>query len=345
MIASSELSDFDYDLPERLIASHPVPVRDESRMMILHRSKERIEHGIFRDVRNYLCPEDVMVVNQTKVIRARLLGEGPGGGKVELLLLGRYGKNLWKAMGRPGRRLRVGALITFDNGLLTGKVIDLLPKGLFTIHLQGDDVAGSIERIGRVPLPPYLHRADIEADRERYQTVYAKTAGAVAAPTAGLHFTEDLLDGIRNSGVDIVPVLLQVGPATFRPVSQEELAKNKLEGEFYRVGSRAARRITAAKENGGRIIAVGTTTVRALETASDEGGVMHRRSGTTEIFIRPPYTFKAVDALITNFHLPLSSLLMLVSAFAGKAFIVRAYREAVERGYRFYSYGDAMLIL
>lgn len=340
-----KLSDFDYDLPEGLIASCPAPVRDESRLMILHRSGEWIEHGIFRDVIDYIQAGDVMVVNETKVFPARLLGQGPGGGKIEVLLLRRGEGDVWEALGRPGRRLRKGAQVRFNDGALTGEVMEILPDGRYSIRLRGDDVEGVIHRIGRVPLPPYLRREDTAEDRERYQTVYARTPGAVAAPTAGLHFTIDLLDRIRSRGVDVAPVLLHVGAGTFRPVTAEDPRQHRMEAEYYEIGADAAARIASAREKGGRVIAVGTTTVRALETAAEEGGRIRESSGWTEIFICPPYAFRAVDVLITNFHLPRSTLLMLVSAFAGREFVLRAYREAAACGYRFYSYGDAMLIL
>ena len=335
------MSDFDYDLPEGLIASSPAPVRDESRLMVLHRSEGRIEHRGFLDVVDYLRPGDALVVNETKVFPARLLGRGPGGGKVELLLLRQREGEVWEALGRPGRRLRKGAQVSFGDGALTAEVIEVLPDGRRRVLLRGGDVEDAIHRIGRVPLPPYLKREEAPEDRDRYQTVYARTPGAVAAPTAGLHFTEDLLGRIRRLGVDVIPVLLHVGAGTFRPVTAEDPTRHRMEAEYYEIHADAAARIASARQRGGRVIAVGTTTVRALETSAGTGA----GSGWTEIFIYPPYAFRAVDALITNFHLPRSTLLMLVSAFAGRALILRAYREAVEQGYRFYSYGDAMFIL
>ena len=340
-----KLSDFDYDLPEPLVASHPAPVRDESRLMVLHRSEERIEHRTFREVTHYLRPGDALVVNETKVFPARLLGCGPGGGKVEVLLLRRTGEDAWEVLGRPGRRLRPGGIVLFGEGALRGEVMEALPDGRRVLRLVGEDVEGILSRIGRTPLPPYLRRGDTPEDRERYQTVYARTPGAVAAPTAGLHFTPDLLDRVREMGVEIVPVLLHVGAGTFRPVTAEDPRDHLMEAEYYEIGPEAAGRLSSAKQRGGRVIAVGTTTVRALETASAEIGTVREGAGWTGMFIYPPYPFRAVDALITNFHLPRSTLLMLVSAFAGRAFLLRAYREAVALGYRFYSYGDAMLIL
>ncbi len=337
------LSDFDYDLPEGLIASCPAPVRDESRLMVLHRSEGRIEHRGFRDLVDYVRPGDALVVNETKVFPARLMGRGPGGGKVELLLLRRGEGEIWEALGRPGRRLRKGTQISLGDGALMAEVMEILPDGRRQILLRGDDVEDTLRRIGRVPLPPYLRREEAPEDRERYQTVYARTPGAVAAPTAGLHFTEDLLDRIRSRGVDVTPVLLHVGAGTFRPVTTEDPTRHRMEAEYYEIGADVAARIADARQRGARVIAVGTTTVRALETVATAG--TGAGSGWTEIFIHPPYAFRAVDALITNFHLPRSTLLMLVSAFAGREFILRAYREAVGRGYRFYSYGDAMLIL
>jgi len=339
-----KVSDFDYDLPEALIAPHPAPVRDGARLMVLHRSGETMEHRTFRDVVEYVRPGDAMVVNETRVFPARLLGRGPGGGKVEVLLLRREEGEVWEALGRPGRRLRHGARILFEPGGLEGEVMGVLPDGRRRIRLLGAGTEETIARIGRVPLPPYLRREETPEDRERYQTVYARTPGAVAAPTAGLHFTTDLIERIRGRGVDLVPILLHVGAGTFRPVTVEDPTQHRMEAEYYEMGADAAARIARAKQRGGRVIAVGTTSTRALETAWAEGAGCGR-SGWTEIFIHPPYAFRAVDALITNFHLPRSTLLMLVSAFAGREFILRAYREAVDRGYRFYSYGDAMLIL
>ncbi len=336
-----KLSDFDYDLPEGLIAPHPAPVRDESRLMVLHRSEERIEHRVFRDLVDYVRAGDALVVNETKVFPARLLGRGPGGGKVELLLLRRVEGEVWEALGRPGRRLRKGAQVQIGEGDLTAEVREVLPDGRRQVHLRGDDVEAVLHRIGRTPLPPYLRREETPEDRERYQTVYARTPGAVAAPTAGLHFTQGLLDRIRGRGVDVTPVLLHVGPGTFRPVTAEDPALHRMEAEYYEIGPDAAARVASVRQRGGRVIAVGTTAVRALEAAATTG----EHSGWTEIFIYPPCAFRAVDALITNFHLPRSTLLMLVSAFAGREFVLRAYREAIRRGYRFYSYGDAMLIL
>jgi S-adenosylmethionine:tRNA ribosyltransferase-isomerase len=260
---------------------------------------------------------------------------------VELLLLRRVEGEVWEALGRPGRRLRKGAQVRVGEDDLTAEVKEVLPDGRRQVHLRGGDVEAALRRIGRTPLPPYLRREETPEDRERYQTVYARTPGAVAAPTAGLHFTQDLLDRIRGRGVDIAPVLLHVGPGTFRPVTAEDPARHRMEAEYYEIGPDAAARIASARQRGGRAVAVGTTVVRALETAAATGG----HSGWTEIFIYPPYAFGSVDALITNFHLPRSTLLMLVSAFAGREFVLRAYREAIQRGYRFYSYGDAMLIL
>lgn len=313
-------------------------------MMVLHRSGERMEHRTFRDVVEHLRPGDAMVVNETRVVPARLLGRGPGGGKIEILLLHRMKGEVWEALGRPGRRLRQGAQVFFEGGEVTGEVVEVLPDGRRRVRLCGADVEGSVARFGRVPLPPYLRREDTPEDRERYQTVYARRPGAVAAPTAGLHFTPDLIGRIRGRGVDIVPILLHVGAGTFRPVTAEDPRQHRMEAEYYEIDADAAARIASAKQRGGRVIAVGTTSVRALETAWAEGAG-GGRSGWTEIFIHPPYAFRAVDALLTNFHLPRSTLLMLVSAFAGREFVLRAYREAVAQGYRFYSYGDAMLIL
>ena len=344
-----KLSDYDYDLPEELIAQHPAAERDRSRLMVLNRGDRSFAHAQFSDLLDFLRPGDCLVINETRVFPARLKGYRPGsGGAVELLLLRQQG-DLWEAMARPGRRLRVGAEVAFPDEDVTAVVEEICPSGHRLFRFRGGTpLEAFLERRGHVPLPPYIRREDLAEDRERYQTVYARVPGAVAAPTAGLHFTPELLDRVRAGGVEIAPVLLHVGAGTFQPVQEEDPRRHRMEAEYFEVGAAAADRIVRCRERGGRVVAVGTTSVRVLESAAvQEGGrwVIQPRSGWTRLFIYPPYPFRLVDAMITNFHLPESTLLMLVSAFAGRAFALRAYREAVRQRYRFYSYGDAMLIL
>ena len=348
------LSDFDYTLPERLIAQHPAARRDASRLMVLRRSGETIEHRAFSDLPEYLRPNDSLVLNDTRVIPARLIGtREESGGKMELLLLHRHpdpdGNCVWDALARPGRRARPGARILFRTNRdepLVGTILAARP-GLRTVKFEGAvDVERALMEIGQVPLPPYIRRApDRDEDPMRYQTVYAKTDGAVAAPTAGLHFTEDLLDRVRARGVETLFVTLHVGVGTFAPVRAEPIETHRMHEEAFQIPSDVAETVNATRAGGGRIVAVGTTSVRVLETASGESGVVEETSGVTDLFIYPGYRFKAVDALVTNFHLPKSTLLMLVSAFTGRDLLFHAYREAIERSYRFYSYGDAMLVL
>ena len=342
------LADYDYELPEELIAQYPAAERDRARLMVLDRRAGRIDHSVFRSFPGFLRPGDCLVVNETRVFPARLNGYRPGsGGAVELLLV-RCRGDCWEVLARPGRRLREGAKVAFQGADLVAEVTEVLPSGRRMVRFRGEP---SLERVlesqGRIPLPPYIRREADPTDRERYQSVYARTPGAVAAPTAGLHFTTGLLDRIRSSGVEVAPLLLHVGPGTFKPVEVNDPRRHEMDAEYFEVGPETAAKVNACRGNGGRVVAVGTTTVRALEGSALEardGWTLNPGSGWTRLFVHPPYRFKLVDALVTNFHLPRSTLLMLVSAFAERAFILQAYEEAVRMRYRFYSYGDAMLI-
>lgn len=340
-------SDFYYSLPADLIAQYPAERRDGSRLMVLHRQGQRIEHRSFKNLVGYLREGDCLVINETRVIPGRLFGRKKNtGGRVEIFLLSRKGDDLWEALVKPGRRVLPGTRISFGDGELIGEVVERLQGGRRLVRFEyGSDFDQLLDRLGEVPLPPYIRRRATAEDRRSYQTVYAKTPGAVAAPTAGLHFTADLLRQIGDKGVDIVPILLHVGLGTFRPVTVPDPKEHRVEEEYYQIGRDSAQRINSARQKGHRVIAVGTTTVRALETAAGSGGKVRPEEGWTDKFIYPPYSFRAVDTLVTNFHLPCSTLLMLVCAFAGREFVLRAYREAIEGKYRFYSYGDAMLII
>ena len=344
---NSELktSDFDYLLPEELIAQTPVEPRDHSRLLVYHRDSGQVEHRHFYDLPEYLQPGDVLVVNDTKVIPARLLGvKEDTGVPVELLLLKRLEKDVWEALVRPGRRLRPGTFCSFGDGLLRGEIIDNAEDGGRKVRFHYEGVFEAIlDELGQMPLPPYIH--EHLQDQSRYQTVYARQEGSAAAPTAGLHFTPELLDKIRGMGVEIVPVLLHVGLGTFRPVKVENLSEHHMHVEHYEVTEEAAAKINEARSRGGRCICVGTTSVRTLESVTGSDKIIRAQNGDTGIFITPGYEFGAVDALITNFHLPQSTLLMLISALMGREEALRVYREAVEERYRFFSFGDAMLIL
>ena len=336
-------SDYYYELPEELIAQTPAEPRDSSRLFVYDRATGRREHRIFRDIKEYLRPGDVLVINNTKVLPARLFAYTENGGKVEVLLLKRRDLNEWEVLVRPGKKAKAGAeLVVSDELSLT--VVDRTETGERIVQFHFDGVFEDIlSRVGSMPLPPYIHEK--LKDKDRYQTVYCKTDGSAAAPTAGLHFTQELLSEIRGMGVQIAEVLLHVGLGTFRPVKEEDLTHHVMHSEYYRVDEHAAEIVNAAKREGRRVIAVGTTSVRTLETVADEQGMLHPCSGDTSIFIYPPYRFKCVDALITNFHLPESTLIMLVSAFMGREQCLSLYREAVEKKYRFFSFGDACLIL
>lgn len=338
-------SDFYYDLPQKLIAQKPMEPRDASRLMVVHRTQDRIEHRHFYDILEYLSPGDVLVVNHTRVIPARLYGRKVGtGGKIEFLLLKRLSRDEWEVILKPGKKAPVGARFEFGNGELLAEIIGHADEGGRIVRFSYEGVFEQVlERLGQMPLPPYIHE-QLE-DRDRYQTVYAKYDGSAAAPTAGLHFTPELLDKVKQKGVEIVPILLHVGLGTFRPVKEEHVEDHHMHSEYYEVSPEAADQINAAHARGNKIFAVGTTSVRTLESVADDAGVVHAGSGWTDIFIMPGYKFKAVDALITNFHLPESTLLMLVSAFASREQILNAYEIAVQEGYQFFSFGSAQLLL
>jgi S-adenosylmethionine:tRNA ribosyltransferase-isomerase len=345
------VSDFDYELPRELIAQQPPPARDASRLMVLQRTTQTIEHWRFRELPAFLRTGDCLVLNDTRVIPARLIGRRADTGQtVEMLLLEPRTGNAWEVLCKPAKRAPLGANLGFrgegDDAELTATVVEVLSEGRRVVRLEHagplDKVLG---RLGHTPLPPYIRRADVEADRTRYQTVYAEHPGAVAAPTAGLHFTPGLLDAIGQRGVTVARITLHVGLGTFRPVKCARVEEHAMHSERCVVTERAARAINAARAGGGRCVAVGTTVVRALESCCGPNGTVRPARGRAELFIHPPYELKVVDALLTNFHLPRSTLLMMVAAFAGREFVLRAYAEAVRAGYRFYSYGDAMLIL
>ena len=338
-------SDFYYDLPQRLIAQTPAQPRDAARMMVIHRLSGRREDKIFRELPDFLRPDDVMVINQTKVIPARLLGEKEDTHvPVEILLLKRRNQDEWETLVRPGRRLKKGALVSFGEGLLRAEIGDTTDAGGRIVRVLYNGVFEELlDRLGEMPLPPYIHEK--LADPSQYQTVYAKQEGSAAAPTAGLHFTPEVLSRVREKGVEIVPVLLHVGLGTFRPVKVEDVSQHVMHSEYYEVTPEAAEKINAARVAGGRVVCIGTTSVRTLETVADDNGIVHPGMGNTSIFITPGVKLKATDVLLTNFHLPESTLLMLISALMGREQALDAYREAVEKEYRFFSFGDCMLIL
>ena len=338
-------SDFYYDLPQRLIAQTPAQPRDAARMMVIHRLSGRREDKIFRELPDFLRPGDVMVINQTKVIPARLLGEKEDTHvPVEILLLKRRNQDEWETLVRPGRRLKKGALVSFGGGLLRAEIGDTTDAGGRIVRFLYNGVFEELlDRLGEMPLPPYIHEK--LADPSQYQTVYAKQEGSAAAPTAGLHFTPEVLSRVREKGVEIVPVLLHVGLGTFRPVKVEDVSQHVMHSEYYEVTPEAAEKINAARAAGGRVVCIGTTSVRTLETVADDDGIVHPGMGNTSIFITPGVKLKATDVLLTNFHLPESTLLMLISALMGREQALDAYREAVEKEYRFFSFGDCMLIL
>lgn len=339
--------DFYYDLPQELIAQHPSEVRDMSRLMTIDRRTGRLEHKIFHDIVDLINPEDVLVINNSKVIPARLYGKKADTGiEVEFVLLRQHSLDRWEVMVRPGRRVKPGTTIIFGDGLLRADILETLDGGNRMVAFDYDHANGNIydilDKIGNMPLPPYI--TEKLADKSRYQTVYAKTEGSAAAPTAGLHFTEELLDKIRAKGTAIVPVMLHVGLGTFRPVKVDAIRDHEMHSEYFSVSAEAADEINRRRAGGGRIIAVGTTSCRTLESVADDAGIIHPYEGDTEIFIYPGYKFKAVDALITNFHLPESTLLMLVSAFSSREIMLDAYKTAIEMKYRFFSFGDACFI-
>lgn len=341
-----KVTDFDYYLPPELIAQDPLQDRSASRLLVLDKEKGIATHGQFRDVGQYLRPGDCLVINNTRVIPARLLGiKKDTGASAELLLLKRLKEqeNSWEALVKPGKKCREGAELSFGDGLLMGRIIEVLPDGNRVVQFRFDGIFEEVlDRLGQMPLPPYItHRLQ---DKNRYQTVYAKVDGSAAAPTAGLHFTEALLEEIKKQGVEIAEITLHVGLGTFRPVKADMVEEHHMHSEYYEVSPEAAEKINRTRKQGGRVIAVGTTSCRTLESAAGEYGLLPG-SGWTDIFIYPGYDFKLVDGLITNFHLPKSTLMMLVSAMAGREHIMAAYGEAIREGYRFFSFGDAMLII
>lgn len=338
-------SDFYFDLPKELIAQDPLPNRDSSRLLVLDRRTGEWEHRIFHDVIEYLEPGDTMVLNNTKVIPARLLGSKDGtGAAVEILLLKRWEGDVWETLVRPGKKLKPGARVTFGNGELKAEILEVVEDGNRLVRFEYDGIFEEVlDRLGEMPLPPYItHKL---RDRNRYQTVYAKYEGSAAAPTAGLHFTKELLKRIEDKGVHIAYVTLHVGLGTFRPVKVEDVAQHHMHTEWYQISPEAAALINQTHENGHRVICVGTTGCRTVESAADEHGIVKAGADNTSIFIYPGYKFKVMDGLITNFHLPESTLIMLVSAFAGREHVLNAYNEAVRERYRFFSFGDAMLIM
>ena len=338
------VKDYDYDLPEELIAQDPLEDRSSSRLMVLDRQTGDVEHRHFTDILEYLHPGDCLVINNTKVIPARLFGvKEDTQAKIEVLLLKRKENDIWETLVKPGKKAKPGTKLVFGDGLLTAEVVDVVEEGNRLIQFHYDGIFEEIlDQLGQMPLPPYItHQLK---DKNRYQTVYAKYDGSAAAPTAGLHFTKELLQKVKDMGVDIAEVTLHVGLGTFRPVKVENVLDHHMHSEFYMVSQEAADKINRAKESGHRVIAVGTTSTRTLEAAADENGRLHETSGWTEIFIYPGYQFKVIDALFTNFHLPQSTLVMLVSALAGREHVLHAYEIAVKERYRFFSFGDAMLI-
>ena len=342
-----KVSDFNYDLPKELIAQHPMEKRDESRLMVLHRDTKQIEDKTFKDVIDYLEPGDCLVRNNTKVIPARLYGKIVGKTSeklVEFLLLKQLEKDNWEVMVRPGKKLREGVKVDFGDGLLHAEILEVMENGDRLVHFEYDGIFNEIlDKIGLMPLPPYI--TERLKDKDRYQTVYAKYDGSAAAPTAGLHFTEELLEKIKEKGVEIANVTLHVGIGTFRPVKVENIEEHHMHSEHYYIKQEDVDKINKAKREGHRIIAVGTTSCRVLESIAKDNGEVEPTEGDTSIFIYPGYKFKCIDCLITNFHLPESTLIMLVSSLATKEFIMEAYNKAVEEKYRFFSFGDAMLIL
>ena len=338
-----KVSEFNYELPEELIAQLPLQKRDESRLMVLNRDKQTIEHKVFKDILDYLEPGDCLVRNNTKVIPARIYGKKETGANVEFLLLKNIEGDIWESIVRPGNKLHIGTKVIFKDGLLKAEILDTMPGGTRKVKFYYEGIFNEIlDKIGLMPLPPYIHEE--LSQKDRYQTVYAKHNGSAAAPTAGLHFTPELLKKIEEKGVKIENVTLHVGIGTFRPVKEEKVENHEMHSEHYYIKKEDVDKINQTKREGKKVISVGTTSSRVLETIADENGFVKVAEGDTQIFIYPGYKFKCVDSLITNFHLPQSTLLMLVSALAGKDYMMNAYKEAVKEKYRFFSFGDAMLI-
>lgn len=343
-MAEMKKEDFYFDLPEELIAQDPLEDRSGSKLLVLDKETGDVDHRIFRDVIDYLEEGDCLVINETKVIPARLFGARIGTeAKIEVLLLKRGENDTWETLVRPGKKAKVGTRISFGDGLLVGEVVDIVEEGNRLIRFEYEGIFEEIlDQLGQMPLPPYItHQLE---DKNRYQTVYAKHSGSAAAPTAGLHFTPDLLAKIEEKGVQIARVTLHVGLGTFRPVKVENILEHHMHSEFYQVSKEAAEKINTAKDSGKKVVCVGTTSCRTVESACDEKGRMRETSGWTEIFIYPGYQFKVLDTLITNFHLPESTLVMLVSALAGREHVLAAYEEAIRERYRFFSFGDAMIV-
>lgn len=340
-----KVTDFDYELPDELIAQDPLENRSESRLMVLDKVTGKVTHKHFYEITEYINENDCLVINNTKVIPARLYGvKEDTGAAIEILLLKRIDADTWECLTRPGKKARSGARIVFGDGLLTGEIVDVVEEGNRLIRFEYEGIFEEIlDKLGEMPLPPYItHKLQ---DKSRYQTVYAKYDGSAAAPTAGLHFTPELLQKIRDMGVKIAEVTLHVGLGTFRPVKVENVLEHHMHSEYYEIDKEACDIINSTRANGGRVISVGTTSTRTLESAADENGILTPKKGDTDIFIYPGYNFKVVDSLITNFHLPQSTLIMLVSALAGRENVLAAYEEAVKERYRFFSFGDAMLIM
>lgn len=337
-------SEFYFDLPERLIAQVPLKKRDESKLLVLDQTKDDFEHKLFKDILEYLNPGDCLVLNNTRVLPARLFGVKDTGAKVEFLLLKRIEGDRWQTMVKPGKKAKIGTTFEFGEGLLKGEIVDLSEQGTRIIEFSYEGIFEEVlDQLGSMPLPPYI--TETLEDSERYQTVYSKHNGSAAAPTAGLHFTDQLMEDLKVKGINIAYVTLHVGLGTFRPVKAEHILDHEMHSEFYMLDDENAALINNSKKNGGRVITVGTTSTRTLETIADENGLAKSGSGWTDIFIYPGYTFKIIDGLITNFHLPESTLVMLVSALAGKEKTLSAYQEAIDKEYRFFSFGDAMLII
>lgn len=338
-----KVSEFNYNLPEELIAQVPLEKRDTSRLMVLDKKQQTIEHKIFKDIIDYLEPGDCLVRNNTKVIPARIYGKKETGANVEFLLLNNIEGDIWESIVRPGNKLHIGTKVIFGDGLLEAEILDIMPGGTRKVKFHYKGIFNEIlDQIGLMPLPPYIHEE--LKDRDRYQTVYAKYNGSAAAPTAGLHFTPELLKKIEEKGIKIANVTLHVGIGTFRPVKEETVEAHEMHSEHYYIKQEDADKINETKKQGHRVISVGTTSCRVLETVADEKGFLKETEGDTQIFIYPGYKFKCIDGLITNFHLPQSTLLMLVSSLAGKDFVMGAYEQAVKEKYRFFSFGDAMFI-
>lgn len=338
-----KVEEFNYELPKELIAQTPYDKRDEARLLVLDRETQTIEHKVFRDVIDYLNPGDCLVINDTKVIPARLYGKKDTGANVEFLLLKRLEGDEWEAMVRPGNKLKVGSHVEFGEGLLKAEILEVMPGGNRRVRFEYEGIFNEIlDQIGLMPLPPYI--TESLKDKDKYQTVYAMYEGSAAAPTAGLHFTEELLKKIKAKGIEVAKVTLHVGIGTFRPVKVENVEDHKMHSEHFYLKAKEAEKINKAKREGHKIIAVGTTSCRVLESVADENGMLREIEDDTNIFIYPGYKFKCIDNLITNFHLPESTLIMLVSSLAGRDFIMKAYNEAVKEKYKFFSFGDAMLI-